>query len=230
MKTFLGFSFRDQDRSLVQYAEQLLASQYVQMVTGERLGGEQLTPEVQRRIEGCAALVALLTRRDARQDGKWTTHQWVLDELSWARGKQKRAIAMVEDGVDVGGMFQSHEQIPFRREDPIQAFLRLSETLGLWKREVGRTVKVQVMPPTLAKKLGGGNRPLQCRHRLWLQGRYTEWREVTPVPEGGGTFVYVEGVQDEHLIQLQVQEAKKTWESTATSQWMQVMLAPGGGK
>jgi hypothetical protein len=230
MKTFLGFSFHEQDRILVQYAEQLLASQYVQIVSGERLGGEQLTPAVQNRIEECEALVALLTRRDARQDGKWTTHQWVLDELNWARGKQKRAIAMVEDGVDIGGMFQSHEQIPFRRADPIEAFLRLSETLGMWKREIGRTVKVQLMPPPLAKKLGGGNGSMQCRSRLWLQGRYTEWRNVNPVPEEGGAFVYVDGVQDEHLIQLQVQGARTIWQSTATSQWMQVRLAPGGGK
>ena len=47
---FLSFSFRDADRELVAQVEQLLASHNIAVVTGRRLGGGQLTPEVMQRI------------------------------------------------------------------------------------------------------------------------------------------------------------------------------------
>jgi hypothetical protein len=230
MKIFLAFPFRDEDKRLVSYIERLLASQFVQIITGERLGGEQLTPAVQERIDQSDALVALLTRLEQKAAGGWITHQWVLDEISYARARHKFAIPLVEEGVDVGGMHQFHEYIALKRENPVEALLILSEHVNFWKRELGRMVKVQIMPVSVAKRLGNAKSGVRCKHRLCLQGRYTEWREVTPVPETGGTFVYVEGVQDEHLVQIQVQDQNKVWESPATSQWMQVELRPGGNK
>lgn len=228
MKIFLAFPFRQGDKGLVGYIEQLLASQYVLIITGERLGGEQLTPAVQSRIDQAHGLVGLLTRRDQKVGSGWTTHQWVLDEIAYARTQKKRVIALVEDGVDVGGMYQSHEHIPFKRESLMEPLLVLSEQVGQWKNEFGRTVKVQILPESLAKKIGTAAVNVRCRNRLCLQGRYTEWHEVTPIMEPGGTFIYVEGVQDEHLIQIQVEDQRKIWQSLATSQWMAVRLSLGG--
>ncbi|AGA33404.1 hypothetical protein TVNIR_1742 [Thioalkalivibrio nitratireducens DSM 14787] len=230
MKIFLAFSFRDDDKALVGFVEQLLASHHVQAITGERLAGEQLTPAVQRRIDSSDALVALLTRRDELLGGGWTTHQWVLDELAYARAHNKRAIAVVEDGVNNGGMYQPHERIALNRDQPVESLLILSETIGLWKRAVGRTVKVQLLPAMLARRLGAAGNNSRCRYRLWLRGEFTDWRESTPVPEGGGTFLYINGVDDEHLIQLEVQEYNKVWQSVATSQWMHIKLSSVGNQ
>jgi len=228
MKIFLGLSFRDEDKEIVELVDQLIASHLVEMKTGERLGGDQLTPVVQRRIEDSDALVGVLTRRDMRQDGKWTTHQWVLDEIGWARAKNRKVIALMEQGVDLGGMFQSHEHISMEKDKPLKALLDLSDTIGLWRRELGRTVKVQILPVAIAQRVGDGGNGVRCRHRLWLRGASSSWLDLTPVPEAGGTFVFVNGVQDEHLIQLQVQQESKMWQSVATSQWIQVTMKSGG--
>lgn len=232
MKVFLAFSFRPPDRDLVGHVDQLIASHYrARPLTGENLGGEQLTPAVQDRIDKCDALVAVLTRRDAKQAGGYTTHQWVLDELGYARNNKKLAIALVEDGVDIGGMFQPHEYIPLDPAQPLAAFLRLSDTLSLWKSEKGRTVKVQILPPDFGARIGAGGNGMQCSYRLWNQGKYGPWIEATPVPEGAaGTFVYVEGVQDDHLIQIQFKVKAKLLQSAATSQWLQVEFKTGGKK
>jgi hypothetical protein len=227
MNIFLAFSFRAEDKPLVGYIDRLLASQFVQVRTGENLGGGQLTPEVQRRIDECDALVGLLTRREQLASGGWTTHQWVLDELGRARTNGKPAIALVEEGVDPGGMYQPHERIPLDRANPVEALLRLAETVALWKMEMGRPIKVQLAPEEIAAKLGDGTIP--CRHRLWQQGKYTDWREVNAVPEAGGTFVYLDGVREDHLIQIRAEEQDKVWQSPATSQWMMVQLKKGGG-
>jgi len=225
MKVFLAFAYRDTDKELAGYCDQLLASQFAQTVTGKTLGGNALTPEVQQRIESCAAVVGLLTRRDAKVDGTFTTHQWLTEELAFARTKGKRAIAMVETGVDLGGMYQAHEFILLDRANPLPAFLKLAETVGEWKRALGRTIKVQILPELLARKVGSGGSSIKCSHRLWSRGNTGPWTSVTPVPEGGGTFAWVEGVGDEDLIQLKIEGlGKQPWQSVATSQWMQVQL------
>jgi hypothetical protein len=230
MKVFLAFSFRPEDKEVVDWVDRLMATQEIRPVTGEGLGGEQLTPAVEARIDECDALVALLTRREAIANGGYTTHSWVRDELGYARaGRRKPAIALIESGVSNDGMQQPHEHIPFDRANPVPALIRLSETLRTWKREMGRTIKVQVLPPKLAAAIPRGN-GVRCRYRKWLLGRPTPWVEVTPVPELGGTFVHVEGVQEEHLIELEVEHQGKTWYSPATSQWMQITLEEGGAR
>src|SRR6185295_14081986 len=115
MKIFLGFAFREVDQDLARWCDQLFASQFAHTVTGERLGGEALTPAVQARIDQCDVLVGLLTQRDLKADGKYTTHDWVRDEINYARNKGKPAIAVVEKNVDVGGMYQANEIIPLDR-------------------------------------------------------------------------------------------------------------------
>jgi hypothetical protein len=231
MKIFLAFAFLDSDKALVSYVDQLVTSHLLKTTTGEGLGGEALTPAVQKRIDDCDAIVGLLTRRDAKQDGKYTTHQWVLDELSYARNNHKRAIAIVESGVDLGGMYQPNEYIPLDRNDPLPALLALSQTLGVWRAETGRPVKVQILPAALARKVGSDENGIRCSHRLWSRGKNGSWVQVKPIPEGGGTFIWIEGVQDEDLIQIKVEgDGRKVWQSVATSQWIQIPLSAGGGK
>jgi len=231
MKIFLAFAFRDADKALVGYVDQLVSSHLIETITGEGLGGEALTPVVQTRIDSCDAVVGLLTRREAKRNGKYTTHQWVLDELSYARASRKRAIAMVESGVDIGGMYQPHEYIPLERKNPLPALLALSLTLGSWRAEIGRPVKVQILPPALARKVGASENEIRCSHRLWSKGNDGAWVQVKPVPEGGGTFIWIKGVQDEDLIQIKVEgNGTKVWQSVATSQWIQIPLSTGGAK
>lgn len=229
MKIFLGFAFRDQDKDLVNHVDRLLASQGIQPLTGEALGGEQLNPAVQQRIDEADGTVGLLTRREKKKAGGWITHQWVADEVAYARARHKHAIALVEKGVDVNGMYQPHEHIPFDRAAPLPAIVRLAETVGQWRRAHGRTVKVQILPQSLAARIGRGDNNATCRYRLCLQGHYTAWTDATLVPETGGTFVWISGVQEDQLVQIEVREGKKVWLSDATSQWLSVTL-PGGGK
>jgi hypothetical protein len=231
MKVFLAFAFRESDKALVDYVDQLVTSHLMTTLTGEGLGGEALTPAVQQRIDDCDALIGLLTRRDQTQHGKFTTHQWVLDELGYARNRGKRAIALVETGVDPGGMNQPNEYIPLDRANPLPALVALSQSLGVWRAQTGRLVKVQLLPRELARKVGSDENGIRCSHRLWSRGKTGAWVEVKPVPEGGGTFIWIEGVKDEDLIQIKVEgDGRNVWQSVAVSQWIQIPLTAGGGK
>lgn len=134
MKIFLAYAFRDEDKPLAAEVKELLRKRGMELVTGEDLGGEALTPEVQQRIDGCDGLIALLTRREALQNGGWTTHPWVVDELGYARARKLKAVAVVEEGVGTGGMYQPHEHIPLDRAQLDKALLRLGDALHQWNR------------------------------------------------------------------------------------------------
>lgn len=221
---FLSHSFQDEDRELVANVDRLLASHGIRTLTGRRLGGQLLAPEIERRIRDANGLIALMTRRDGLPNGGWTTHAWVQDEIGIARACNRHCVAVVESGVAPPGATAGHEWIPFDRSSPLAALLSLSETIAIWKQAVGRTVKVQILPENLARGIGQGNGNFECRYRLMREGQFCEWITVKPVLEPGGTFVYVAGVNDDHAIQLSVQAAERHWLSPARSQWMVIQL------
>jgi len=223
-KIFLSFSFRDADRELVGMVDQLVMSHQLTRDTGRRLEGQDLTDAIREKINQADGLIALLTRRDLRDDGKWTTHDWVRDELNFARQAKISAIALLEDGVVMSGAFSEHERIHFSRDKLPDALLALSETLGLWKRRAGRQVKVSIMAADLvrnARFLGG---LMTVEYRFIVGGELKPWQPVTPILEVGGPVVYLPGAQDGFMIQLQVKDGPDQWISPATPQLIEIKL------
>jgi hypothetical protein len=223
---FLAYSFRDEDQELVTLVEHLLASHDVIAVTGEGVGGGEISPVVRARILGADGLIALLTRRDRLADGGWTTHDWVRHELTVAREAGKPAIGIFESGVPTGGPYGDNERIDLDRETISDALLRLSRTVGEWRRQAGRTLKVQILPDEVAMRVGEADGNVVCRYRFLSQGEWMDWRDARPIPEVGGTFVYIRGVRDDYLIQLQVDGQGSSWYSPATSQFLPITLLP----
>lgn len=222
-RIFVAHAFRSEDRGLVALIDQLLASHDARAVTGERLGGGGVTREIRERISECDGLVAILTRRDRLERGAWTTHDWVNSELQFARDREKPAIALVEDGVEVGGAYSEHERIHFTRERLAEALLALSETVGEWKRSHGRKL-IQILPEDIASALGEANRACRCRYRFWVNGEERAWKDGKVLPLPGGTFVVIKGVHDDYLVQLEVEVDGASWWSKATAQHVPVNL------
>jgi hypothetical protein len=227
MKVFLAYSFKPRDRELVAKVDRLLASQDVKALTGTRLGGAGLTQEVQRRIEGCDALVALLTRREEIGEGRWSTHQWVRDELLHARSKGKPAIPLVESGVDIEGSYADNERIDMSDDDPAEALVALAETVKLWREQVGLARHVQLTPDEIGQ-LFRRTAGMSCRYRVVdPNGDRNEWRSAPdPIAQGGGTLVYLEGIgSDAHYIEVEVMNGDtRQWYSDTTAQLITVKM------
>ena len=100
---FVSFHFSDDfdspDRLLVNRVEGLLKSHGLGVTTGAVLGGGPLTNRVKKLIEKSDALIALMTRREKKDNGDWTTHKWVQDEYGHAKSRDINAIAIIEKGV-----------------------------------------------------------------------------------------------------------------------------------
>ncbi len=229
MDVFLSFSFRPEDKELVEQLQTLLRSHGIRPITGRVLDGEGVTPAVLERVESSDAVVSLMTRRDPigdPADNRWRTHPWVRDEINHARGRGMRTIALVEEGVEPEGAYADNERIHFSRDKPLPAFLALSERLANWKRALGRKLMARILPPNLGHDVVVDN-SYQCRYRFWTDGAPGDWQSGQMIPAQGGTLLYIRGVQDDDaLIEVRVERhGEIAWRSMATSQHVTIELS-----
>jgi hypothetical protein len=226
---FAAYSYRSEDkdkvRPIVTAIETLLASHDVRVATGESLGGGLLTPEIQRRITDADGLIAVVTGDTKKPSGKYTPHPWVRDELNYARGINRPSIALVESSVDVDGAYQEHEIIRFG--DGVDALISLSKlahTIGLWKRERGRRVKIRILPDDLGARCAKENSNAVCEYRFIRNGKATEWMKTSVFGEIGGTFVYAAGAQFDVMVEVRIKVGKQKWQSKATPEFITTQL------
>ncbi len=236
MKVFLSHSFSDEDGDLAQNVERLLSSHNILVVRGRRLGGAQVDAEVTRRIDDSHGLIALMTRRDQvgeQSENRWRTSRWIDDEYGYARNQRKQAIALVEDGIETGGLFEGVERIPLDRANPLEAFLALSETLRLWKEQKGFRRVAQLSPDSLSRWFRT-NGEARCRYRFVREGVPGAWVDqgVEPIPQPRGALLYLAGIQDDDSqIQVEIlQNQRVQWSCYATPQYIGIEMMAWEGE
>jgi hypothetical protein len=146
--------------------------------------------------------VAVLTQRPNEAEG--TTHPWVLQEFGHARLSGKQAIGIYETGVPVAPGDNGFEHIDYARDDPLPAFVRLSETIGEWKQAAGRLFRIMIMPPEVAQSLGARADQLRCECRFLVEGEDTPWKPAKVRREVGGVYVFLRVPDDVEAVQIRM--------------------------
>jgi hypothetical protein len=230
-RVFLAFSYRSADqqivRPIIEFAEAVLEAQAIRPVTGEVVGGEELTPAIMSRINDCDALIAVLTPNQERADKSFDPHTWVRDELNYARAQRKRSIALIHPSVAIEGAWQEHERVIWNPNDVMQAAKRLVQTVGLWKSESGRVVKIMLLPEEFATRIARNPQRATCEYRLIHNGRATQWQRANVFGEIGGTFAWIRGAIDDSLLEVRVRLGRELWSSRAAPQFIQTKLKRG---
>jgi hypothetical protein len=124
---FVGHSFADRDREVVQSVIETLTALGIAVVTGERPKADRISEKVKSLIEAQDIFVGIFTRRDkiARRR-EWTTSVWVVDEKAYAYARSKKLILIKEDGVEsIGGIQGDYEFLDFSRSDLARLLRRL---------------------------------------------------------------------------------------------------------
>ena len=224
-KIFLSYSYRDENEQLADDIDRLIRSHGLLPVTGKVLGGAGLTPQVQRLIANSDALVAVLTRdtKIPRKDA-WRAPPWVETEYVAARARGQRAIALVEDGVKVDGLYAENERIPFKRKELCPALVRLSENIGLWRADAGRSLMIRLLPEDAAKM--ATNKTSTCRFRLVPPiGPAGNWEVGSVRVQPGGVFLAIQNVKLDVAIDVEIEEGgNPKWRSFEYPQWVHVEL------
>jgi hypothetical protein len=222
-KIFLAYPFRPDNVPVMQKIDRLVRSHGLVLATAEVVGGEDLTPAIKGQIAKSDAVVAFLAKvGEVAGTGEGITTDWVKSELGYARDRNQRAIAMIEKGVKYDGLDAAgRERISFLRNDPQEAFVRLSETIALWKQEVGRFLEIRLVP----KEAEDATETMKCKCRIISGGKAGEWTEVKPRDKPGGVFIELAGVKPDEEIQVQLLEGEQAkWRSKESPQWLHVEL------
>lgn len=128
---FVGHSFADVDKPVVQTVVRLLQAFNIRVETGERPAARSVSEKVRRRIDRCDAFVGIFARRE-KLSGRtaYTTSMWVIDEKAYAVGKDKKLLLIKDELVDsIGGLQGDYEYLEFNPDDVADLILRLVETL-----------------------------------------------------------------------------------------------------
>lgn len=228
---FFSYHFGE-DKQLVLAIAKCVERQGLELVTGERLGGDEVPSAVKNRIRNAGSLVALLTRRYRIGEPKmklWDTHPWVRDELTYGYQLGKPAIAIVESGVEVAGAFSTYERITFESERWELAIDKLQETLLLWTGQLGaKSIKVHLFGDEALKQLAPTRRP-QGRYRWWSPPSVPEeWASVDLLYSPGGAYFLARRPPDENaLIEFQVlEDGEPEWMSAWTGLEVRLQLFP----
>jgi hypothetical protein len=201
-KVFLSHSFAKKDRDLVTHVEELLLSHGLVPVTGRRLGGGALAENVEHLIAECGALVALVTQPPVTR--RRESH-WVPVEFGHARMSGMRAIGVYEVGTPPIGPDAGYEHIVYDPKNPLPAFVRLSHTIGVWKRAAGRFLKVMVLPKQVAVALAARIEDVRCECRFQMRdGAETDWMSARIREEEDGVYVRLQVPEDVERVQIRV--------------------------
>jgi hypothetical protein len=217
VRIFIGFGYNDRDKWVRDLVIPLVGSFGAEVVTGEDLHGEIISAAVIQRIRQSDGLIAFLTRRGKVDDGTWTTHRWVTDELSAAIAAQKRVLEIRESGVDAqGGIAGDRQRVTYDEAQRDRCLVEIAKAVGAWSREVH--LRLQLLPENMVAELRPFLKTAQCTFRF-----LTPDNEETPekpgriIPIKGGLFMDIrDGVADA-LVQVRIQANGWSWSSNYES-------------
>jgi len=205
---FVSYKFRESDWQVADNIKRLIRSHSLDPKDGVDLLGDALWPGVSQRTRASDALVALfLLPHDP------TDHTWIRTEYDHACDSQKRVIAVVEDGFPWSDP-RNKEYVKLDRMAQLQGFLKLSSTLGGWRKDAGRQVVVRLLPDAIAYK--ASRSVYSCQYRLIERSKPGDWVTVTPQAAVTGFGFPASGIRDNVTIEIEVKDGNRATFISAT--------------
>jgi len=200
---FVSYKFRESDRLVANDVKRLVSSHLLTPLDGEDLGGAQLWLEVSKRIRASETLVALfLLPHDP------TDHTWLRTEYDHACDSNARVIAVVEKDFPWADP-RNKEYVKFERQTPLAGFLKLSSTLGIWRRDAGQRIQIKLLPEMMARL--AARQGYSCRYRLNVNNEpITDWVAVVPGGSVAGFGFRATGIRENVNIEIEVNDGTRT--------------------
>jgi len=191
MKVFVGFGYNDNDKWIKDLIIPFIEELGCDVVTGEEMQGEKLTDGVISRVEDSDACIGFLTKRDQKQDGTYTTHKWVIEELTLALQKKIPLFEIREKEVETQRGITGDRQW---YEITDRAELLFAITKFINKEKLKFTHKIFLLVPnTFVEEIRPflKSRDTVCKYRFFHKGKFYEPEEakLEKLPQGLGIIV-----------------------------------------
>lgn len=215
MKIFVAYGYNDRDRWIPDLVFPVIEAFGDEVITGEELQGQRITPGVIERIQNSHALIGFTTRRDPIDNNRWLTHRWVTDEISQAIALGlDRVLEVREEGVDdQGGIAGDRQRIRYAENSRDRCIVALVETLGNWHRV--HDVRLQLLPQESVREIYRllKNPNLRCTYQ-WMEGFTESEKFPTRILRiDQGLFIVARNIPSSSLVAIQVECDGQSWTS-----------------
>ena len=215
MKVFVGYGYNDRDTWIEDWVFPLIRSFDFEIESGKGLEGLGLSEEVRARIGKSRAVIGFTTRRVQQVNDYWSTHRWVVDELTHAGNLGLRHMEVRESGVDPQeGMRNGLGRLDFDFERKEVLLVELAAVLQRWRREL-QSIQVWLLPEAIRPMIMRSYRDqgFKCVYRTMIEAEESDPVEVRPVPYKGGVYIKLRDVPLNAAVQVEICCDGKTFRS-----------------
>ena len=178
MKVFVGFGYNNNDNWINSLIIPFIEELGCEVVTGEEMQGEELSTGVITRINECDACIGFLTKRGSpNQEGFYSTHWWVISELTTALVKQIPIFEIREIGIDPqSGIAGNRQRYEF--DDKAALMLELAKFISKEKTNVAHKTFI-LFPQEFTDEIKQHvkSRDTRCLYRFLYKGKFYEPEE-----------------------------------------------------
>lgn len=196
MKVFVGFGYNDRDAWIKELVLPFVEALGCEAVTGEEMHGEILSQGVIARIKECDACIGLMTRRGTPDaQGVYSTHWWVISELTNALSFNIPIFEIREKGVD-SQRGETGDRQYYVFED--RAALLLEIAKFIMKHKTQMTYKTfMLLPLEFSEAVKPFAKYARCTYTFLYKAKYYEPEETKLVRMQGGYGIIIKKIPDE---------------------------------
>lgn len=219
MKIFVSYGYNDRDNWIVDLVFPIIRAFNDEVVFCGEIHGDQITDVVKQKIKQSEALIGFVTRRGGPDEsGKWRTHRWVTDEISYGLALNLPVVEIREIGVDdQGGLVGDRQRIAYEEKNRDKCIVDIVQTIGKW--HLGGKIKLKLLPEEYVKEIFPLHRKpdVRCSYSLLVDGEPLPEVPTKILPITGGLFVLAKDVPPQALIQVHIEYQGRHWISSYES-------------
>lgn len=128
---FVSYNFNKKNKDITKIFKDFISKFDVAILEGSEVNTISVSEKVKTKIDDADIVVAIMTKDEQDDKGVWSPSKWIIEELAYSLAKNKEIIRLLEKGCDTNGrIFGDKEYIPFDRENPTEALIKLAEILN----------------------------------------------------------------------------------------------------
>jgi hypothetical protein len=219
MRVFVGYGYNERDKWVEDYVVPMLAAFGCEVLHGKAVYGGALPEEVIKLIRTADAMIGFTTRRDPVADGKYRTHDWVVQELTTAHGQDPRVpwVEVREDAViSPGGILEAADpqRINYRAENLAICLVEIARALRGFQ-DLTLVTMIRLGPASAAEQISGllDDPTFTCTCQTLAGVVQTQPRRTPVFPIRGGLFVQLRGVNPRDLVRISISARGRIWRS-----------------
>lgn len=217
MRVFVGYGYNARDKWIEEYVFPLVIAFGCEVAHGKVAYGGALPDEIIKTIRSSDAMIGFTTRREQSGEGRFQTHEWVVQELLMAHSEKLPWVEVREEGVvSPGGILEAADtqHIVYNEADRAACLVKIAQALNNFRERTNVTM-VRLGPASVVEQIVAFTQAatFACTFETLRRNRQSSPRRVPVFPMRGGLFVQLRGIARDELIQISISAVGRTWRS-----------------